>query len=83
MTIFDSLRCLDGGWSCMRIVTMLVCVVVLSVWVWGCLWQGQYIHLDWPEVSLLVGSQAAKAGQMHFERGLHPGGCAGGEDPCA
>lgn len=69
--IFDSLRCLDGGWSCMRIATMLVCVVTLGLWVWGCLSSGQYIHPDWPEVTLLVGSQTAKAGQLYFERGLH------------
>ena len=69
--IFDSLRCLDGGWSCQRIVTMCVCVVVLSMWVWGCFWEGHFIHLGWEEVTLLVGSQTAKAGQMFFERGIH------------
>ena len=69
--IFDSLRCLDGGWSCQRIVTMLVCLAVLGMWMWGCFWEGKYIHLGWEEVTLLVGSQTAKAGQLYFERGLH------------
>ena len=69
--ILDSLRCLDGGWSCQRIVTMCVCVVVLSMWVWGCFKEGHFIHLDWQDVTLLVGSQTAKAGQRYFERGIH------------
>lgn len=69
--ILDSLRCLDGGWSCQRIVTMLVCLAVLGMWMWGCFWEGKYIHLGWEEVTLLVGSQTAKAGQLYFERGLH------------
>lgn len=71
--ILDSLRCMDGGWSCMRIVTMCVCVVVLGMWVWGCFWEGHFIHLEWQEVTLLIGTQGAKAGQMYFERGIHAG----------
>lgn len=69
--MLDALRCVDGGWSCMRIVTMLTCLVVLSMWVWGCLHEGHFIHLDWPEISLLVGSQGVKAAQTGFERGWH------------
>ena len=72
LSILDSLRCLDGGWSCMRIVTMLTSVVVLGMWVWACFWEGRFVALDWPMVTLLVGSQTAKAGQMFFERGLGP-----------
>ncbi len=76
--IFDSLRDYEGGWSCQRIVTMVVCLSVISMWVYGCISEGKFVHLDWADVSLLVGSQSAKAAQMHFEQGFHS---EGGADP--
>lgn len=55
--------------SCQRIVTFAVTITVLGMWVWGCLHAGQFLPLGWPEVSLLAGSQGAKALQSRFELG--------------
>lgn len=70
-SLFDALRCMDGGWSTMRITTMLICIVVLSMWVIFCFIEGRFIPLGWEMVSLLGGSQAAKAAQLRFEVGKH------------
>lgn len=67
--ILDSLRCLDGGWSTMRITTMLICLVVLGTWVTFCFVEGRFVPISWEMVSLLGGSQAAKAAQLRFEVG--------------
>lgn len=67
--ITDALRCLDGGWSTMRITTMLICVVVLTMWVTFCFIEGRFIPLGWEMVTLLGGSQGAKAAQLRFEVG--------------
>lgn len=67
--ISDALRCMDGGWSTMRITTMLICVVVLGMWVIFCFIEGRFIPLGWEMVALLSGSQGAKAAQLRFEVG--------------
>lgn len=67
--ITDALRCLDGGWSTMRITTMLICIVVLGMWVTFCFIEGRFIPLGWEMVALLGGSQGAKAAQLRFEVG--------------
>ena len=65
----DALRCLDGGWSTMRITTMLICVVVLGMWVIFCFVESRFIPIGWEMVALLGGSQGAKAAQLRFEVG--------------
>lgn len=65
----DALQCTDGGWSTMRITTMLICVVILGMWVTFCFIEGRLIPISWEMVSLLGGSQAAKAAQLRFEVG--------------
>lgn len=65
----DALRCPDGGWSTMRITTMLICVAVLATWVIFCFVEGRFIPLGWEMVALLGGSQGAKAAQLRFEVG--------------
>lgn len=69
--IWDALRCLDGGWSTMRITTMLICLVVLCMWVGFCFYEGRFIPLTWEMVTLLGGSQGAKALQTRFEVGKY------------
>lgn len=53
----------------MRITTMLICLVVLGMWVAFCFIEGRFIAISWEMVSLLGGSQAAKAAQLRFEVG--------------
>ena len=65
----DALHGMDGGWSSMRIVTMLISVVVLGMWVIFCFIEGRFIPLGWETVTLLVGAQGAKAAQLRFELG--------------
>ena len=65
----DALHGLDGGWSSMRIITMLISVVVLGMWVIFCFVEGRFIPLGWETVTLLVGAQGAKAAQLRFELG--------------
>lgn len=77
--VFDALRDYEGGWSCQRFVTMVVCLSVVGMWVWGCVHEGRFIHLGWEEISLLVGSQGAKAWQMKYEMDGREGE-NGGED---
>lgn len=67
--VFDALRCVDGGWSTMRITTMLICLVVLCMWVGFCFYEGRLIPISWEMVALLGGSQGAKALQSRFEIG--------------
>ncbi len=76
----DALQCQDGGWSTMRITTMLVCVVVLGMWVTFCFVEGRFVPITWEMVALVAGSQGAKAAQLRFELGR--GGLYGaGYDP--
>lgn len=76
----DALQCQDGGWSCMRITTLLICVVVLGMWVAFCFVEGRLIPISWEMVTLVAGSQGAKAAQLRFELGR--GGLYGaGRDP--
>jgi len=73
----DALQCQDGGWSCMRITTMLICVVILGTWVACCLLEKHFVPITWEMVALLAGSQGAKAAQLRFElgpKGLSSGG---------
>lgn len=72
----DALQCLDGGWSTMRITTMLICVVILGTWVACCVFEGRWVPISWEMVALIGGSQGAKAAQLRFELG--PGGLSGG-----
>lgn len=67
--MLDALRCMDGGWSTMRITTMLICLVVLVMWVSFCFVEGRLIPITWEMVTLLGGSQGAKALQTRFEIG--------------
>jgi len=65
----DALQGHDGGWSTMRITTMLVCVVVLGMWVTFCFIEGRFVPISWEMVTLLAGAQGAKAAQLRFELG--------------
>lgn len=65
----DALQCQDGGWSTMRITTLLVCVTVLGVWVVFCFIEGRFVPITWEMVALIAGSQGAKAAQLRFELG--------------
>ena len=65
----DALQCQDGGWSCMRITTLLICVVVLGMWVAFCFIEGRFVPISWEMVTLVAGSQGAKAAQLRFELG--------------
>lgn len=76
----DALQCQDGGWSTMRITTMLVCVVVLGMWVTFCFVEGRFVPITWEMVALVAGSQGAKAAQLRFELG-RGGLYAHGYDP--
>ena len=70
----DALQCHSGGWSTMRITTMLVCVVVLGMWVTFCFIEGRFVPISWEMVTLVAGAQGAKAAQLRFElgrNGLH------------
>lgn len=72
--IADSLQAVDGGFSAMRITTMLVCVIVLVTWVIFCFVEGRFVPISWEMVALIAGSQGAKAAQLRFElgkNGLH------------
>ena len=67
--ITDALRCMDGGWSTMRITTMIICVAVVGMWIIFCFWEGRFVPITWEMVALLGGSQGAKAAQLRFEVG--------------
>lgn len=72
--IADSLQAQDGGWSTMRITTLLVCVVVLGMWVIFCFVEGRFVPISWEMVALVAGTQGVKAAQLRFElgsQGLH------------
>lgn len=74
----DALQGVDGGFSAMRITTMLVCVVVLGMWVIACFMEGRFVPISWEMVTLIAGSQGAKAAQLRFElgkQGLHGFNC--------
>jgi len=53
----------------MRITTMLICVVVLTTWVTFCFIEGRFVPISWEMVTLVAGSQGAKAAQLRFEVG--------------
>ncbi|MBD5608259.1 MAG: hypothetical protein HDQ93_05350 [Desulfovibrio sp.] len=67
--IADALQGVDGGYSAMRIVTMLVCLIVLLNWVIFCFVEGRFVPISWEMVALIAGSQGAKAAQLRFELG--------------
>ena len=58
-----------GGTSCMRIMSVLVCIIVLGAWIIGMLAAGHYLPIGWPEVSLIGMACGAKAAQSRFELG--------------
>ena len=79
--VADALQAQDGGWSTMRIATLMVCTVVLGTWVVFCFVEGRFVPISWEMVTLIAGSQGAKAAQLRFELGkdgLH--GFEDGED---
>lgn len=59
----------SGGISVMRIMSFLVCVVVLGLWVAFCFIEGRYIPLGWAEAGLIGAACGAKAAQSRFELG--------------
>lgn len=59
----------SGGVSTMRIMTVLVCMLVLGAWVTGMIVAGHYIPLGWAEAGLIGGACGAKAAQSRFELG--------------
>lgn len=59
----------SGGVSAMRIMSFLVCVVVLGLWVAFCFIEGRYIPLGWAEAGLIGAACGAKAAQSRFELG--------------
>lgn len=67
--IADALQAQDGGWSTMRITTILICVVVLGTWVIFCFVEGRFVPISWEMVALVAGAQGAKAAQLRFELG--------------
>ena len=76
--IADALQGVDGGFSAMRITTMLVCIIVLGMWVIACFMEGRFVPISWEMVTLIAGSQGAKAAQLRFElgkQGLHGFSC--------
>lgn len=60
-----------GECSCMRLIAFLVLVVVLGLWVWGCITAGTYVPLGYAEAGLLSSVFAGKAVQARFEYGGH------------
>lgn len=72
--VADALQAQDGGWSTMRITTLMVCGIVLGMWVIFCFVEGRFVPISWEMVTLIAGSQGAKAAQLRFElgnQGLH------------
>ena len=67
--IADALQGVDGGFSAMRIITMLVCLIVLVNWVIFCFVEHRFVPITWEMVALIAGSQGAKAAQLRFELG--------------
>ncbi len=59
----------SGGVSAMRVMSVLVCVLVLGSWVVGMIAAGHHYPPSWQEVSLLSGVCGAKAAQSRFELG--------------
>lgn len=53
----------------MRVMSVLVCVLVLGSWVVGMIAAGHHYPPSWQEVSLLSGVCGAKAAQSRFELG--------------
>lgn len=63
----DALQCDSGGFSCMRMITAIVCLTVLIMWVIFCFVEGRFVPISWEMVSLIGASQGAKAVQYGFE----------------
>ena len=58
-----------GDVSCIRLVSLFVCMVVLGVWVLFMFIEGRYIPLGYAEAGLIAGAVGAKALQSRFELG--------------
>lgn len=59
----------EGEFSCMRLMTFLVDVIVLSLWVWANLKAGHYVPLGYAEAGLISVNHGSKALQGGFEYG--------------
>lgn len=68
-----------GGVSSMRIMSVLVCVIVLGAWIMGMVAAGHYIPLGVAEAGLIGMACGAKAAQSRFELGS--GGVWGAPPP--
>ena len=58
-----------GGVSAMRIMTVVICLVVLGAWLAGMIVEGRYIPLGYAEAGLIGAASGAKAVQSRFELG--------------
>lgn len=58
-----------GGWSAMRVCSLLFMAVFLGLWVGFSLYDGRLIRLSWEEVTVLGAIMGAKAAQSRFEYG--------------
>ncbi len=64
----DTVQGDDGGYSTMRISTLIICIAVLTVWIIFCFIENRFISPTWEMVTLISGSQGAKAIQYKFEK---------------
>jgi len=62
----------DGTPSSIRVVSTIVPLVVVGVWAYICVKQGQLVTPDWEDIAMLVGLPAAKVWQKGKE--VLPGG---------
>lgn len=58
-----------GGVSSMRIITVLICFIILGIWVTFMFIEGKYIPLGYAEAGLIGAAAGAKAAQSRFELG--------------
>lgn len=58
-----------GGYSTMRIGSLFFTAVFMGLWAAACIRTGQFVHFDWPDVSVLSAIWLAKAAQSRFELG--------------
>lgn len=56
-----------GDLSLMRLMMMVVVLVVLGVWVWGCIAAGRYIPLGSTEGAVIAAAFGGKSAQSWVE----------------